>query len=307
VFRINYPEYRVIVCDNNSSDGSVEKIKAWADGRIDVPTQGVSESLRSLSSPPVQKPVAYVEYSRAAAEQGGSLDDNDSRLILVTSDVNLGFAGGNNVGLRYLLHDKDCEYVWLLNNDTVIESDALTAIIKRITSSPQAGMCGSSIFYYHQPDVIWALGGCDFTRWNSQSRCIANGSSRLDMPSQAEVEARLRLIAGASLLVTRSYLENVGLMCEDYFLYFEEPDWAFRGLGKYSLAYAPNSIVYHKVGASTSLLSSNYNSWYVFKNQLLITYKFYPWFLPSAFVWSIVRQAACRIADLAAKFSKANK
>src|SRR5450631_1463343 len=96
VFRNDYPNYQVIVCDNDSTDSSLDKIKAWAEGRLE-PKNVENEYLRALSSPPVAKPVTYREYSRTRAEKGGAADDGDVSLILIQTGANLGFAGGNNV------------------------------------------------------------------------------------------------------------------------------------------------------------------------------------------------------------------
>lgn len=286
VFRNNHPNYQVILCDNNSQDDSLIQIKAWAGGRMEL-TVPEDNPLRNLSFPPVSKPLTYKEYNRSQSETGGSNEDNNVRLILVQTGANLGFAGGNNVGLRYVMARDDFDYVWLLNNDTVIKSDALTQMIRCIKERPDVGMCGSTIPFYHEPDKLWALGGATYNKFIARTRCIGLNQPVNQKIDRKKIERRLKYLAGASILVSRSFLRDVGLMSEDYFLYFEELDWAERAKGRYSMAYAPESIVYHKVSASTGNDSTNKNNrvseYFMFKNSLLFTYQYFPLFIPFVF------------------------
>lgn len=286
VFRNNYPNYQVILCDNNSQDDSLIRIKAWAEGlmEIEVPERN---PLRNLSFPPVSKPLTHKEYNASQAERGGSNEDNKVSLILIQTGANLGFAGGNNVGLRYVMARDDFDYVWLLNNDTVIEPDALTQLIRCIKERPDAGMCGSTIPFYHEPDKLWALGGATYNKLLAITRCIGLNQPTKQNIDRKKVEYRLKYLAGASILVSRQFLRDVGLLSEDYFLYFEELDWAVRAKGRFSMAYAPESIVYHKVSASTGKDGANKDSrvseYFMLKNSLLFTYKYYPLFMPFVF------------------------
>jgi len=288
VFRLDYPSYHVIVCDNGSEDGSLEYIKAWAEGRLDVALPK-DNPLRHLSSPPVSKPVAYVEYDREQAECGGDRQDKDCRLVLIQTGGNLGFAGGNNVGMRYALARDDFEYVWLLNNDTVVKPDTLSHLVQRMAVKPDAGMCGSTLLYYDKPENVQALGGARFNKWLGVSRHIGL-LQPADQPVDAlHIERRIAYIIGASMLVSKAFLQQIGLMSEDYFLYLEEFDWILSAKGRYTLAYAPASAVYHKEGRSTggnglapadrSLVSDYYG----LRNRLILARKFFPISMPS--VW----------------------
>lgn len=324
VFRSRYKGFRVIVCDNLSEDNSIEHIKAWAENRLDlVPKR--NNDIFHKSFPPVVKPLSYVEYSQEEAEAGGRDNDKDAGLIIIKNHKNLGFAGGNNVGLRYALSRNDFDYIWLLNNDTVIEPDALESLIARMKEMPDAGMCGSTLLYYDNPIRIQALGGGYYSRWlglpwhlgrlkrytnqnqpHPHLNPLPEGEeSFFSPPLQREgqggdgvkvafetevkrVERWMNYVVGASMLVSKQFLRDIGLMSEDYFLYFEETDWAIRAEGRYSLAYAPDSIVYHKVGRSIgtssnpkkkSLLCDYYN----IRNRLFFTRRYYPLALPTIY------------------------
>lgn len=284
VFRNNYPNYRVVVCDNGSTDGSLEKIKAWADGRL-VPEKPSSEKLRNLSFPPIGKPPEYEEYSRLEAEKGGN--DSNTSLTLVRIEDNLGFAGGNNVGIRFALSRDDFSFVWLLNNDTLVTPETLSALVRRMMEKPGAGICGSKLIYYQNPDIIQGLGGASYNKWIGTNRHLGYLDQQDASLIQADVEARMDYVIGASMLVTKKFLHEIGLMSEEYFLYFEELDWAYRAHGRFSLAYAADSVVYHKEGSSAGKCDPKKKSmavdYFIIRNKLLFTWKFIPMALPTVY------------------------
>lgn len=274
VFRLDFPTFRVIVCDNASNDGSLEKIKSWAEGRLAAPAFGVQ--LRS-SSDILHKPIQWVEYTREQAESGGSVGA-DAQLVLIQTGANLGFAGGNNVGLRYAISRDDFEYIWILNNDTVVEPDAFTHLITSIQNKPGAGMCGSKLVFYHQPCKVQAYGGAAFDAKRGVVIPLGQFQSTGAVCNTADIERKTAYVVGASMLVSRAFLKTVGLMCEEYFLYFEEIDWSFRARGKFSLAYSDKSVVYHKeggaIGSSSTSEPSVTSTRYLYRNRVLFNWKF---------------------------------
>lgn len=286
IFRHVPVDTRVIICDNDSTDGSFEKIQAWAEGCLDawIP---VDHPLRAMSWPPVPKPISCRAYNRDLAEQGGETGDT-ARLVLIRTGDNLGFAGGNNVGLRHVLARGDAEFVWLLNNDTVIGAGALDALLERMTERPDAGMCGSTLLRYDAPDRVQARGGGWYCKWIGLPWHLGQLGRAGDLVDAGRVEHRMNYVVGASLFVSRVFLEEVGLMCEDYFLFFEEADWALRSKDRFTLAYAAESTVYHKVGRSigTSSLPSRKSytcDYYSLKNRLYFTRRFFPHVLPAIY------------------------
>jgi GT2 family glycosyltransferase len=306
IFRQVPADTRVIVCDNDSTDGSLEKMQAWAQGRLDawVP---VRHPLRAMSWPPLPKPIGCRVYDRREAEQGGEAADT-SRLVLIRTGGNLGFAGGNNVGLRHLLARGDAEYVWLLNNDTVIAPGALDALLARMAERPDAGMCGSTLLRYAAPDRVQARGGGWYCKWIGLPWHLGQLGRAAAAVDAKRVERRMSYVVGASLLVSRRLLEEVGLMCEDYFLFFEEADWAERARGRFGLAYAPASTVYHKVGRSigTSSLPTRKSytcDYYSLRNRLRFTRRFHPSALPAIYAslgGALLLRLACGKWDRAA-------
>ena len=283
VFRCDFAEFRVIVCDNGSTDGSLEYIREWAEGNLD--TLARNPVLRVFTSPPCPKPVNVNVYEREAAERIGAAG-GDFSLVLIRNGENLGFAGGNNVGLRYILSRGDASHIWLLNNDTVIRPDTLRHLVARMEERPDAGMCGATLLHYENPERVQALGGGYYCQWIGLPWHQGRLKKVSDPVNLECVERWMNYVVGASMLVTRQFVEEVGLMCEDYFLYFEETDWAIRAKDKYSLAYAPAAVVYHKIGASIGTSSnpiekSRTCDYFSIRNRLFFTRRYYPVALPS--------------------------
>lgn len=235
----------VVVVDNGSGDGSAEVIAEWAAGHR--PAQAASPAMSHFSAPPVKKPRRVRRLS--AAEAATAVPD-DADVTVIEAATNLGFAGGNNLGMAFLLRAPAIDYIWLLNNDTVIEPDAPAALIARMDATHDIGMCGTVVRYYYRPDTVQALNGHRFSLWTGTSRGI--GWNRLARApyDPARVARETDFVLGASLAVSRRFVATIGPMHEAYFLYFEEIDWAYRNAGRFAIAFANGAIVYHKEGGS---------------------------------------------------------
>jgi GT2 family glycosyltransferase len=178
----------------------------------------------------------------------GSTDDSVARIrsthpgiLLLASKTNLGFAGGNNIGIRYALaHSAD--YIWLLNNDTTPAPDALSALVAKALSDDRIGAVGSICYYADAPSIVEAWGGARINLWIGYSR-------------NATVPRRddwFHSLNGTSMLVARTALEDAGLLDEGFFLYWEDTEFCLRLREKgWRIAAAPDSRILHKVNAST--------------------------------------------------------
>jgi GT2 family glycosyltransferase len=282
-------EFRVIVCDNASGDGSLQKIEDWCEGR--VPVSPDSAYFDGLVVPNVAKPVRYRKVAP------GEMWPEGADIALVQTGANLGFAGGNNVGIRLALSDPACEFIWLLNNDTVVARDALAHLVARVAVDKAGDCCGSTLRFYDAPESIQALGGVKYNLWTGAGEQIGLGVGSPAQFGTEYVENRLTYVAGASMLLSRRLLEAVGFLCEDYFLYFEELDLALRAVPRFRLCYASESVVYHKEGRSigTNSLgpSSRLSTFLFYYNKVSFVAKFRPFFLPSTLffiLWDIVRR-----------------
>ncbi len=295
VLKLDYPDYQVIVVDNDSPDDSLTRMIEWAEGKVKV--EGVNERLKHLVFPEVPKPIPYVVYDRKTAERGGNKateksagkvsDNHPYSLVFIRSDENLGFSGGNNIALRYALSKGDFEYVWILNNDTVVEKSSLTELVEMYNDkSLNLGILGSKLLFYHAPETIQAVGGI-YRKCLGISRHMGEGETDIGQYDNLEVWEKLNYVIGASMLVSKGFLEDVGLLCEDYFLYYDDLDWSVRAVRKgYRVGVCWKSVIYHKEGGSIGSDSSFtqrslLSEYYSMKNRIVFTKKFYPWCLPT--------------------------
>lgn len=278
--------FQLVVCDNASTDGSLDRLLAWARGSEAGPPPDGAPDVAALAAPG-SKPVPHALLSRAEAERGGGTACDGARVVFVQTGANLGYAGGCNVGLRYALARGDCAYAWLLNNDTVVAPDALAALVRRVAAEPNAGQCGSRVLYHDEPDVVQSWGGARYNRWLATMRRIGDGAPATEAPDVARVERDTDYVCGASVLVTRAFLDRVGLMADDYFLYFEELDWAIRGRA-FRRVYAHDSVVYHREGRSIGSSrdwrqKSALSDYYGLRNRLRFTRRFFPHAAPTVY------------------------
>ena len=190
----------------------------------------------------------------------GSTDDSIARIravhpetLVLETGRNLGFSGGCNTGIRRAL-ENGADYVWLLNNDTTVDPQALSAMVTVAEADPRVGEVGSVLYYFDSPNDIQAWGGGGVSFWSGRSH-----HQLTPVPNST-----LHYLTAASVLIRCRALEEVWLLDEKlFFMYWEDVDLSFR-LRKagWHLAVANQSIIFHKEHASTG------------KGNLLLDYYF---------------------------------
>ena len=162
-------------------------------------------------------------------------------ILLLESGKNLGFAGGCNIGIRHALAHK-VDYIWLLNNDTQVSPNSLTTLVSKAVTDSRIAAVSSICYYADRPATVEAWAGARPNLWIGFVR-----NSREPHPDDW-----FRSLYGASMLIARSAMEEIGLLDEGFFLYWEETEFCLRLRKKgWRLAAAPESRILHKVAAST--------------------------------------------------------
>lgn len=243
VLKSDYINYQIIVADNDSPNNSMDYIIKWAEGKQEVIYNEASQ-LQHLSQPLEAKPLEYVYYTKDEALAGGNKNQEinlNNPLVFIQTEENAGFATGNNIGIKYALAKNDFEYIWLLNNDTVVKKDSLSKLIEYALKN-NIGITGSVLKYYFDSKKVQAYGGT-VNKFFGTSKHILNVD---------DIQKRLDYIVGASFLINKRVINKIGLLPEEYFLYYEETDYCFKAkLHGFKLGIALKSIVYHKEGSST--------------------------------------------------------
>ena len=277
----------VIVADNDSQDGSIDAIRAWAEGRGSVEAGHPFHA--EAAARPVNFPIDYEIRDRNDLSRPVS-----KRLTIIDTGGNLGFAGGNNRGIEIARLNPSVELFWLLNNDTTVGPQTVTAVKDAFAAKPAWGMAGTPIRLYHEPSRYQLLNGMRFSKWTGAAGGIAGGS-RVDAPYDvAEVTAQTDFVCGASLVMTRAFVEDVGLLEERFFLYYEEIDLALRGKGRHEIGFVPEAIVYHKEGASAGSASklshrarSPLSEYHHIRSKMIFARKHYPLMVPLYFAQNL--------------------
>jgi len=179
------------------------------------------------------------------------------------------------------MNQTDSQYVWLLNNDTVVEQDSLLNMVSYSSGKSFKNLCGSKLVFYDDPLFVQAYAGASYNKWTGNATSLGKLFKTNKAVNVPDVEKKLSYIMGASWLIPVSFLTDIGLMEDSYFLYYEEIDWCIRGKESYQLCYADNAIVYHKEGKSIGSSSdktktSLFSDFYLFRNKLIFTRKYYP-------------------------------
>jgi GT2 family glycosyltransferase len=208
---------------------------------------------------------------RVILVDNGSRDGSPARLAADFPEVemlcqpkNLGFAEGNNVGLRRAL-DLGAERILLLNNDTLVDRGFLEPLADALDRRPRVGIAGSKIYCYPDAQTLWAAGATiDWER----GRQFHIGAGELDH-GQYDVERDVDYVSACCLLARRDVFERAGLLDPRYFIYFEETAWSARARAcGFGIRYVPASRIWHKVSAAMKTDSPN-TAYYVTRNRLL--------------------------------------
>ncbi|MBL7094760.1 glycosyltransferase family 2 protein [candidate division KSB1 bacterium] len=191
--------------------------------------------------------------------------ENVDNINLIQNNNNLGFAGGNNVGIEFALKGNS-DYVLLLNNDTVVDERFLSILIKGATEEKNIGIIGGKIYYYNEPAKIWSAGG-GLTK--TTKRTFQYGENKIDK-KQYNREKEVDFLSGCCMLIRREVFEKIGLLDADYFMYYEDVDFCLRAKKFFKIVYIPEALIWHKVSATTE---KSFRDYYRMRNYLILLKK----------------------------------
>lgn len=161
---------------------------------------------------------------------------------IIEAGANLGFARGNNLGIRRAVA-AGAAYVWLLNNDTIAPPDTCSKLVAKARATPNAGLIGSVLYFMHDPSRIQAWGGGNLIVWLARS-------THFHRPTPLVPTSYLTF---ASVLIPRPVLESVGVLYEGSFMYWDDADLSLRvTCAGYALAVAEDTAILHKEGGSST-------------------------------------------------------
>lgn len=253
LYQINYPNYDIVLVDNDSKDDSIQRIRDYCEGKIKPKSPFFNYNSKN-------KPIQIFEYTNE--ETGKDLQINksdgyqdlssDRKLILIKNNKNYGFAEGNNIGIRYSLKKLNSNYTLLLNNDTVVEKHFLTEMVETGENDNKIAVIGSKTYYYNfngKDDVLWSVGGTvDLSRYPGYHDIVLKDN----LPTIKNSKINVDWISGAVMLIKTDMLP-LNLLNSDFFFGCEDVDLCIEMRNKgFKMVTNLKAIVWHKAGASKS-------------------------------------------------------
>lgn len=273
-------EFRVVIVDNNSADNTVETIRKWV-GAFHAPRHEGQEQNGNSG-------LLLREYT-VGDDIACNLDAFGDVTILQTG-ANLGFAGGVNAGIRAILPVEAFDLFWVLNPDTVVAPDTVAVYRKLGRDDDNFSLMGCRILFLDTPDRIQS-DGSTINRWTGVCSNLNRAAPATGTPLPPS--ERIDYLSGSNMVASRRFLETAGLMREDYFLYYEEVDWAFQR-GALPLKLTNETFIYHHGGATigSGNLTSQPNAfanYFNFRNRIRFIARHFPLRLPVALTYNALK------------------
>jgi GT2 family glycosyltransferase len=191
-----------------------------------------------------------------------------ARVVLIEAHANLGYAAGNNLGLRHAL-EHGMRWAMLVNNDATVAPDVVAGFERAAHARARAGILAGKVLLADRPQTIWFAGQRvgELLGYSGRPR----GYGRPDGPRYSQVRSTGRAV-GALMAISREAIEQAGLLAEDLFLYVEDVDWALRARAAcFEVVFAPQARAWHRVSASTGgEAASTHTLYYGVRNTVAV-------------------------------------
>lgn len=254
LFQISYPDFTVIVVDNGSKDDSIERIRDYCSGKIQVESPFFIFSSSN-------KPIKIIEYSYDISKNSFSSDYSVQEylhsLILIKNPKNSGFSGGNNIGIKFSLEVLNPDYILLLNNDTVVDPQFLDKLIEVTEREKEIVIVGPKIYFYNysgKSNLIQSIGGT--INWEKYPGYFHVGKFSVDTNDTIYGSRETDWISGCALML-RVKESPIKFLNNDFFFGCEDIDLCLQLKNEgYSVLIALESKIWHKGGISRKKRSS---------------------------------------------------
>lgn len=225
-----------------------------------------------------------------AALRGWVNDVDDERVSFIGNPENLGFSGGMNKGIFAAAKADQFDYIWLLNNDIVVEPDSLSALARSALKEPAVAIWGSTVVDANSRRIQCA-GGCGYNRWLGKESRVYAGMIAAEVPG-LDIP-KLDYIFGAAMLIRADVLARLDGLNEDYFLFYEELDLAEQLQQEGRLGWCKGSIVLHEGGGSSVTKAEKaFSAYHAALSAYKFTWRYYPVCLPTVVVSRVLGLAA---------------
>lgn len=266
ILKNNYKNYQIIIVDNNSTDNSLKYIIEYLN-KINIEYISLNEN-----------DILNVELNTVK-------NQNKVKVILIKNNENKGFSGGNNIAIKYAFIQDDFEYIWLLNNDTVINSDTVEKIIRTFNEKRKKdniGIMGTIQLYDDKKEIIQAAAG-RFNKWKGAFLNYGEGREK----NRFKLE-KFDYIYGASIVLHKNFIKTAGLLNEEYFMYYEEIDLSQKAKKyNFKIAVAEDIFIFHKFSRTVSQIGQGFRTYYLQRNKILFYKKYFKLYLPFLFLFQI--------------------
>lgn len=273
ILKLNYSNFNIIICDNKSQNKSIDYIKKWLKGEI-LSNYPRNKLIKNLVVPFSKKPIDF-EYVKFINNNFEIVNNNNDKhkIILLESDYNRGFSGGNNLAMKYIKEYKKYDYIWFINNDIIVDKDALIEMLKTFDSDTNIGMTSSIMCEYKNPVIVQTMGG----KLNKYTFSTKSLGEQINIGDVEKINIdNIETLGGASIMLNKNFIEDINYFDENYFLYYEECDLSMRAKEKnWKIKPTLKSIVYHKGSVTAKRLPSAIIEYHFFKSKTLFVRKYY--------------------------------
>jgi len=240
-------------------------------------TKECINSLR-LSSYPVTKIILVDNASTdGSAERLRETYLQDAKVYYIQNEMNLGFAGGVNKGIKHAIR-QSADYVFIINNDAIVDKDCIKILYSAMKDDPCIAIAGPRIFYYHAPQRIWQGGGY-FSKLKTGVVIPEKGKLQTESPLLVR---QVSFLTGCAMLIKTKVFEKIGFFDEDFFFYAEDADFCLRAKrAGFKLLYVPSAKVWHKIKNISQERTTPFCMYHLARSRLVFLRKNFtlPYFL----------------------------